>query len=217
MNPNFPFDLRPRNALYNYAPPSIPAVTVRPEPTKPPLYDIFTSYHEAGHAAGYINFQRGFLVARVLPGVSSYIKLDGQRIDGIKGIVEGDSFQLDQGPPISAFSQADRSTLFSHSFKFMVTALAGPCAEARYRKEPFASHLMSGGASDGELAKRIARWVADGDEEAYCQLLVRAVRQTEHFVQGKFGVINVIAQLLSKNGVLFGDDPVVKSLLKRSS
>lgn len=219
MNPSFPIGPNLRNALYDYAPSRAPVIAVQPEakPAAGPLYDLFTSHHEAGHAAGYIYFQKGFLVARVLPGVASYVKFDGQRVDNIKGIVEGATFELDQGPAMSTFGQADRSTLFTYSFKLMVTVLAGPCAEARYRKEPFASHLMSGGASDSEHAQRIARWVADGDENAYRLLLVRAVRQTEHFVQGKFGIITVIAHHLSKNGILFGDDPIVKSLLKRSN
>lgn len=175
-------------------------------PVKPPLFDLGTAHHEGGHAVSYLDHQGGFDFARVLaPG-------NAQRFEGIKGFVQGDRFSLDAGAPLSAYPKAERHERFRYGFQFMITALAGPCAEAHYRNERFASHLIGGGASDAAEAVRIAGYLSEGDDDAQRLLHDRAVKQTEAFVARRFGAIRRIARFLANKGIVYCNEPIVQAV-----
>ena len=199
--------------------------------------------HEAGHAVahwhvakelfgpnGWCGFERVFVRTPEEAASGPYID-DRGRENYCSGMIEGPAFynaiaaltgerglMLDLGMPPEA-NEAECARIRAQLPKSMeaevISRLAGPIAEAKYRRISFVLATIFGGESDWKIASACA-WDFCRTEDQHGQLLEKLRRRASSIIRQNWAAVNAVADTLLLRHSLTGEEAtaIIKSHTK---
>jgi hypothetical protein len=160
------------------------------------------SYHEAGHAVAHLQLLGPFWCVHVAQSEQRTITDQRGREISCGSLREGDSFNSHK-IGISQQQLAMCGTLhLERAYAHMIVNLAGPCAEARYRRYSLACAVLTGGRDDLADTTAIASWLWPDDKRRAATAVYDATQKARKLVRSKWTLITHVAAVLVDRGYI---------------